>query len=340
MAMAVMRDEAAAAVFELSTGVHGSAVVRAAVQLGLPDAVGDEPTTLAALASASGARPDTLRRFLSLLTTFGIFAEVAGNRYEHTPASRALRSDAPDGPAHVIRLGGDWNWILWGLLAHSVRSGECAFQAHYGMDIFSFFAQDQKAAEAFHRGLAIVARREDPLVADALSVKGGECVVELAGGSGSLLRAVLERHPYVTGVLVETEQALATLDPALRQAPLASRFRALPGDCHVRAPGGDVYLIKQTLHMWDDETCVRVLANCRRAAPPGARVVVVEQLLSDGPAERRGRLMDLHMLLVAGGKERTEQEFAELFQRAGLVFAGVRGQAGDLRLIEGETPES
>ncbi|RBQ20804.1 hypothetical protein DP939_06930 [Spongiactinospora rosea] len=341
MAMAVMRDEAATAVFELSTGVHGSAVVRAAVQLGLPDAVGDEPAGLAALASASGARPDTLRRFLRLLTTFGIFTEVTEDHYEHTPASRALRSDAPDGPAHVIRLGGDWNWILWGLLAHSVRTGECAFQAHYGMDIFSFFAQNPPAAAAFQQGLSVVAKREDPLVADALSVKGGECVVELAGGSGTLLRAVLERHPYVTGVLVETEQALATLDPALREEPLASRFRVVSGDCHARAPGGgDIYLIKQTLHMWDDETCLRVLANCRRAAPPGARVVVVEQLLGDGPAERRGRLMDLHMLLVAGGKERTEQEFAELFRRAGLVFTGVRGQAGDLRLIEGETPES
>ncbi|MCA2189478.1 methyltransferase [Nonomuraea cavernae] len=336
-----MRDKAAAEVFELSTGVHASAVVRAAVQLGLADAVGDEPVTLEALASAVGARQDTLGRFMRLLTAYGIFAEVGEDRYEHTPTSRALRSDAPDGPAGIIRLGGDWNWILWGLLAHSVRTGESAFQAHYGQDIFAYFDQNRQAGDAFQHGLSVVARREDPLVAEALPVKEGECVVELAGGKGNLLRAVLERHPGVTGVLVETEQALDTVDPALREGPLAERFRAFPGDCQTAVPGGgDVYLIKQTLHMWDDETCLRVLANCRRAAPPGARVVVVEQLLTDGPAERRTRLMDLHMLLVAGGRERTEKDFAELFHRAGLSFGGIRGEAGDLRLIEAVTPEA
>ncbi|MEO3806393.1 methyltransferase [Nonomuraea sp. B1E8] len=340
MAMAVMRDEAAAKVFELSTGVHASAVVRAAVQLGLADAVDGEPVTLEELASAAGARRDTLERFMRLLTAYGIFAEAEG-RYEHTPLSRALRSDAPGGPAAIIRLGGDWNWILWGLLAHSVRTGEAAFQAHYGQDIFAYFDQNRQAGEAFQHGLSVVAQREDPLVAEALPVKDGECVVELAGGKGNLLRAVLERHPGVTGVLVETEQALDTVDPALREGPLAARFRAFPGDCQTAVPGGgDVYLIKQTLHMWDDDTCLRVLRNCRRAAPPGARVIVVEQLLASGPAERRARLMDLHMLLVAGGKERTEKEFAELFDRAGLGFGGVRGEAGDLRLIEAVTPDA
>ncbi|MEU6721753.1 methyltransferase [Nonomuraea sp. NPDC046802] len=341
MAMAVMRDEAAAAVFELSTGVHASAVVRAAVQLGLADAVNDEPVTLEELASVVGARQDTLGRFMRLLTVYGIFAEVAEERYEHTPTSRALRSDAPDGPAGIIRLGGDWNWILWGLLAHSIKTGDSAFQAHYGQDIFAYFDQNRQAGEAFQHGLAVVARREDPMVADALTVSDGERVIELAGGKGNLLRAVLERHPGVTGTLVETEQALETVDPALREGPLAARFSAFTGDCQTTVPGGgDVYLIKQTLHMWNDETCLRVLGNIRRAAPPGARVVVVEQLLTGGPGERRARLMDVHMLLVAGGKERTEKEFAELFHRAGLSFGGVRGEAGDLRLIEAVTPEA
>lgn len=327
-------------VMELGWGWWASAVVRTAAELRVADAVGDTPVTVQELADQVGADPGVLARLMRALVGYGIFRMAAPGRYAHTEASRALRSDHPSQISQIMLTGSHWAWSMWERLTHTIRTGEPGFQAAFGKDLVRYFVEDDPVAgELCHRGYSAQAEALNPRLVGALDLRGVNTVVDVGGGRGNLLRAILAANPHLTGVLFDLQPVLDNADEALRDGPLADRARLVAGDCQqeIDVPA-ELYVYRQVLHMWDDDQCVATLRACGAAGQPGARVALFEHLVSDPPEYPFDALMDLHMLLVTGGRERTEREYAELFERADLKFTSVKATGTPLRLLEAVVP--
>ncbi|MCD7445164.1 methyltransferase [Streptomyces lincolnensis] len=334
---------AAADVRRLTQAMWSSAIIQAAAQLGLADLIGDDPVGTAELAGKCGADPGALRRLMRALAAHGIFHRTADGRYEHTAFSRSLVTTVPGSVSNIAMLAGSgWNWTMWARLADAVRSGESLFPAHYGRTLYEYFAEVEPGeGEVFNRAMSESSRWTSGPVADALDLTGVSVVADVAGGQGSLLRTLLERNPDLSGVLLDSPEVLRQADPALREGPLAARCRLVPTDIRQAVPAeADVYLLRQVTHIWENDVCVSVLRNCAHSARPGARVVLVDHLIEEGPEPNStfSTLLDLLMMLVGTGGERTESEFAELFARAGLRYDGVVRIPSPLTLVTASVP--
>lgn len=327
-------------IVETAWGMWSSAVMHCAAQLGVADAVGEEPADVADVAAVVGADPESLARLMRSLVAFGIFRQMAPGQYAHNDSSRALRSDSPYKVRDILLTGGNWAWATWNSLADSIRTGESAFQRLYGKDLFSYLddADEPGASKLLYAGYRAQAEATDRALARVLDLTGARTIVDVGGGSGSLLCALLKQNPALSGILLDREPTLAEVDPALAGGALAARCRLEAGDCMQGLPVADVYLYRQVLHMWDDELCVKALSTCAVAAPAGSRVILVEQLVCDPPESSFDTLMDLHMLLVTGGRERTADEIVRLLERAGLRPSSVTATTTPLRLIEAVVP--
>ncbi|MGW4829026.1 methyltransferase [Amycolatopsis japonica] len=336
----VLGPPAVQKVMELAWGMWASGVIQAAAKLRIADSVGDEPVRVDRLAEAIGADPSALSRLMRALSAYGVYRQLEPGLYEHTEASRAMRSDAPVRVGDVMLTGSYWGWQMWAKLDESVRTGECAFRATYGKDLFSYFAEDDnEAGAATLRGYAAQSVALHPALVGALDLSRVGTVVDVGGGHGSLLCALLEANPALRGILFDRAHTIEHADPVLSTGALADRCELEAGDCLVTVPKADVYLFRQVLHMWEDDMCVQALSNVAKVAEPGGRVIVLEQLISDPPANPWDALMDLHMLLVMDGRERTTYEYAELFERAGLRYRGTTETGTPLRLIEATVGE-
>ncbi|MEY9876234.1 C-methyltransferase [Streptacidiphilus sp. MAP12-33] len=332
--------EARVTLYRIGMGFAALQFVQAAVDLGLADALGEEPRPAAELATTVGADADATGRLLRALARLGFFAETEDGAFRHTELSRMIRADAPWGAPDVIRFG--WMHVPMTVLQHTaeaVRTGEAAFPKIFGTAAQSYFVNDDPDAGAiFNRAMTAntILLNNAPALVAALDPKPGETVMDVGGGQGQLLRGLLEAHPDIRAVLLELEQVLPSVDERLRpEGELGSRVELLAGDCREAVPAGaDTYLYKHMMYMWDDETVVRVLRNAAEAGAPGARVVVVDMLLGGtSPFEEIATAVDLLMVLMGGGKRRSVDDFAALFEKAGLAYEGIRSIEGDQSVL-------
>ncbi|NJP95662.1 MULTISPECIES: methyltransferase [Nonomuraea] len=323
----------AARVRRLSNSVHDAAIVRAAAELGLADAVGDGPTPVREIAAKVDAEPKALARLLRALAAYGIFEQVTPDAYQHTEMSRSMRRDAPGGLIHTLLTPADWGWVMWGKLADAVRAGKCLFPDVFGTDFFTYLKDHPDAQARMFRGMTSWSDQMNPQLVRALPLEGARTVADMGGGEGTLLRAILEHNPHLSGVWFDIEPTLAVVDDELLSGPLSERCALVTGDYFREVPfDADVYVFKLTLHMYEDDDSEQILRNVAASAKPGARIVIADPLLQDPPESKFVPSMDLHMLLVMGGKERTEQDYAALFERAGLDFEGITPTGTDLHL--------
>lgn len=324
-------------IMQFLLGKEISGAVVAAAELRIADAVGEEPTPVTELARIVGADPDALYRLMRALTTLGIFQEVDERTFAHSELSAGLRSEAPEKLADMVLLeGAEWGWRMSSGMAEAIRSGQPLFPAIYGKDLFSYFMEDEpEAGQVFDRAMTAITEASLGPITEALDLTGVTTVVDVGGGQGSLLRTVLERNPDAQGVLLEVEPVIGEAHEDLRSGTLSARCQLVPGDCRESIPvAADMYLFRHVLHMWDDETGVQILRNCAASARPNSRIVVIEQLLSDGPDGQYAALMDLHMLAVGGGRFRSVQDFARLLQQAGLRLQNVTTISSGDSLVE------
>ena len=276
------------------------------------------------------------------LAAQGFFVHVGDQRFAHTSFSRTLRSDCPLGVRNLTLLGGsEWNWAAWGGLADTVRTGVPAFIARYGKDLYSYFAEDApEAGVIFNRSMSESGRWTSGPVADALDVTGLKTVADVGGGEGGLLRMLLDRHRNLRGVLVDSEHVVGQADPDLREGTLAARCEIVPADIRTAVPCvADLYVLRQVMHIWDDDMCVQILRNCLAGASPGVRIVLVEHLVNDDPEQKPTPAfttqIDLLMMLIGRGRERTREDFARIMAEAGLEFSGTTATPLPLHLITG-----
>ncbi|WP_329580381.1 acetylserotonin O-methyltransferase [Kitasatospora sp. NBC_01250] len=319
-----------------------TAAITAAARLELADALGEQPLTVGALASAVGADEEALGQLLRALACQGLFRETTEGVYAHTELSRLLRADAPGGRRPMALLAGaPFAWQIWSRLDEAVRTGRSVFPEVYGTTLFTHLHEEEPELGAlFDRAMAKSGEITAAAVAEALDLADCGTVADIGGGRGTLLRALLERWPQLRGVLFDLERVVSTTDPALLDGgELGDRCAVLAGDCHQDIPvKADTYLLKGVLHMWDDDTAVAVLRTLASSAPAGARVVLIEQVLDLSRTPEIATVMNLLMLVSQGGRERTSGQFRALFEQAGLEFRQITGTGSQVHLVEGVVP--
>ncbi|OJF16216.1 methyltransferase [Couchioplanes caeruleus] len=329
---------AAQTLARLLVGNQLQQAVHVAARLGLADQLRDGPRMSAELAKVVGAHPDALHRLLRALAGHGIVAADDEQRFSLTPLGELLRSDDPRSVLPFALWSGGVSYQAFGALEHSVRTGEPAFEHLFGQEFFGYLAEHPESGAVFDE---MMSRHTAP-VAGAIAghdLAGVEVVVDVGGGHGELLAAILHARPGVRGVLVEQPRVLDEARRVFARAGVADRCEAVAGDIHRPLPPGDVYVLKSVLHGLSDEEAAEVLANCRRTLRPGGRLLVVEFVLPPDNAPSPGLLMDLLMLVGCHGRERTAADFADLFRTAGLRLAGITSTKHGYSLIEGREPE-
>ncbi|MCB8905466.1 MULTISPECIES: methyltransferase [unclassified Streptomyces] len=326
---------------ELVFGAACAAAVRAAVRLGVADALDDTPMTVEDLAAAVRTQPRTLRRLLRALSCQGVFTENPDGTFAHTEMSRLLREDDPHSLRYIaLWCTEPWTWEVWPKLDEAVRSGRNAFEDVYGKEFFTYLNEEApESAYVFNRAMTTSSQQSARDVADLLDLQGAASVADIGGGQGHVLASLLERHPALNGTLLDLPGVVENADPRLRDGgALSSRVRVVAGDCREDIPvQADVYIIKNILE-WDDDSTRRALANVRGAARPGARVVVIENLVDDTPSMRFTTAMDLLLLLNVGGAKHTRQSMVDRLTDAGLVIGEIRPVNAYLHAFECTVP--
>jgi O-methyltransferase domain/Dimerisation domain len=328
--------EAAAQVRRILSGVRLSQAVSVAASLGIPDALADGPRNANDLAAALGTDPPTTYRLLRTLAAGGILHESEERVFSLTDLGAALRSDvAGSVREQAILFGKSYVLGAWGNLEHSIRTGENAFTALNGEDIWAWRARDPDEESAFNRAMASASAPVGPALAAADAFQGAATVADIGGGSGTLLAAVLSAHPGLNGVLFDQPSVVAQAAPILAAAGVDDRTELVGGSFFESVPTADVYLMKAILHDWPDAECLRILRTIRAASNPKSRLLVIERVLGGPNHDLAGKLMDLHMLVMPGGLERTLDEWRELFSAGGFELIDPRPLVQDWQVIEG-----
>ncbi|WP_236652378.1 methyltransferase [Streptacidiphilus neutrinimicus] len=327
---------------ELAFSAACAAAVRAATRLRVADVLGDAPLGAEELAAATGAEPRALARLLRALCCFGIFTEEEGG-FAHTEMSRLLREDAPDSLRYIVLWCTEpWTWQAWGALDDAVRSGGSVFKDLYGKEFFDYLhAEAAESAQVFNLAMTHSSRQSAQDFARATDLSGASTVVDIGGGQGHVLAELLEKYPAMRGTLLELPDVVENADPRLRPGgELADRTSLLAGDCRSAVPvQADVYVIKNILE-WDDDSTRRTLGNVVGAARPGARVLVVENLVDDSPSMRFTTAMDLMLMLNVGGAKHSRASMSALMTEAGLEITDVRPVNGYLHVFESQVRQS
>lgn len=325
-----------AALGGLINGYWATWSILAAARLGLADALEDGPgQTVARLAERTGADADSLYRLLRALASLGIFREEGERAFAHTPMSQLLKKDVP-GSMHGLAVATSLlHMRAWPELLHSLRTGETAFGKVFGKEVFDHMPTDPEAARAFDAAMAGYTHTVGNAVAAKYDFSKFSTIADIGGGTGTLLAILLAKNPSARGVTFDlphvTERARATVD----KSGLGGRLEAVAGDFFSAVPAADCYTLKMILHDWDDEKSRAILKTLRKSITPGGRVCVIEAVVPAGNTPSPAKLLDINMLVMTGGRERTEAEYAALFAGAGFRLTRVV-PCGPADVIEGE----
>lgn len=321
------------ALAQIMVGNQIQQAVYVAAKLGIADALKDGPKRSEEVARAVGAHPGSLYRLLRLLASFGIFAEDEDGQFNLTPVASLLKKGTPS-CAFALWSGG-LSYRVFGELEHSVRTGEPAFEHLFGMEFFDYLNRNPELGDLFDHAMSWHSSPITPVIA-AQDFSGIDTIVDVAGGRGELLAAVLTAHPALHGILIDHPRVIDSARLRLEAAGVADRCTIASGDILQSVPpGGDAYILKSVIHGLDDDDAARLLTNCRTAMNSHGKIRLVEFVLPAGNEPFPGKLMDLLMLIGGKGRERTLQEFSTLFTKAGLRLANIETTNFLYSIIEG-----
>jgi hypothetical protein len=313
-------------------GLGTPMAVRVAATLRIADHLADGQRTAAELAGVTGTDPDALERLLRYLAVRGVFDRDEDGRYTLTPLSQPLREDHPSGIRPWFDVEGmGWGELSFVELLHSIRTGEACFPKRYGRPYWEDLAADPARTASFNALLGADVAVRSPGIVAAFNWASLRHVIDVGGGDGSLLTAILQANPGLRGTVFDLPEAAQTAKEAFAAAGLDGRADAVAGSFFDPIPSGaGAYVLSLILHDWDDESSVAILRRCAEAAGPGGRVLVIESI---GEGEETHTGMDLRMLVLYGARERGVAEFTALAERAGLSFVAAH-KAGPSAIIE------
>ncbi len=318
-------------------GYWVSQAIYVAAKLELADRTHGGAKSPEELAAETGMNAGALRRLLRTLAGLGLFSGTADDRFGPTELGSYLRR-APDQPLSQWALAimmGEEHYKAWGDLHEGIRTGLPPFDAIYGMPIFEYLGRTPEAARVFDLAMTSIHGRETFATLDHFDFSGIGTLADVGGGNGSNLVEILRRYPAMNGILFDLPHVVERARGAIGAAGLSSRFRAVAGDFFASIPvEADAYFLRHIIHDWDDHRAGLILDQLRKAMRPGARLLLVEHVLPPDDSPSFGKLLDLNMLVLPGGLERTESDFRTLLKAHGFELTKVTPVMGDMSVVE------
>ena len=303
---------------QMGTAFWVSRVVYAAAKLGLADQLESGPKSAAELAAPMRVHAASLHRLMRTLASLGILTEREAQRFALTPLGAALKTGAPGSArSSLLTLGSNWLAGAFERIMYSLETGRTGFEKAWGMPLFDYLAQHPEDASLFSKTMIGIHGGEPPAVAAAYDFSGFRTVVDVGGATGNLLAAILAHHEGPRGVLFDRPHVVGDAPALLKERGVEGRVTIEAGDFFQTVPvGGDAYLLSHIIHDWNEDQCLTILGHCRKAMPPNGRLLIVEMVLPAGDAPHPGKIFDMVMLVLPGGQERTEAEYAALLSKA------------------------
>jgi hypothetical protein len=327
----------AAVMMQMTMGFIVSQAVSVAAKLYLADHLAGGGKTLSELAELSATHEPSLYRLLRALSSVGVFQKDGTGRYVNSPLSETLRSDNPQSMRAAAHMICDReHWHAHGNMLQSVKTGETAFDYTFGMPVFPYFAEKPAVAKIFDDAMTSFSAPIAEAVAAVYDFSEAGTIADIAGGHGLLLATVLRSAPQAKGILFDQPQVVAGAPEVLQANGAADRVEIVSGDFFREIPvEADIYLMKFIIHDWNDEQSIAILENLAKFAKPGAKVLLVESVVEEDDAvPSMSKVMDLNMLAMTGGKERTASEYAALFEKTGFKLTRVIETASPMQIVE------
>lgn len=324
------------AMLQMISGFWISRAIYIIAKLGIADHLAGGPKTAEEIAAATGTHSGAIYRIFRALSSVGVLTEEADQRFGLTPLSETLRTDAPGSlrAFATVELGEE-HYPAWGELLYSVKTGEIAFDRHFGMPIWEFFAKNPENARTFDDAMTNVSLAiKDAILAsyDATTIRK---LADIAGGHGSLLAAILKSNPEMKGVLFDLPGVTEGARKRIEAEGLSDRCEVIAGSFFESVPeGADAYIMKWIIHDWDDERSIAIFKNIRRAIAEGGKLLLVEAVVPPGSEPHFSKFIDLNMLVMTGGRERTEEEYRRLLEAGGFKLTKVIPTDSPMSIIE------
>jgi SAM-dependent methyltransferase len=313
------RDEnpAPPPLFEMATGYWLSQAIYVAAKLGIADLLRDRPQSCVALAALTASDAPSLFRLMHALSSVGIFSHLGRGRFALTRLAERLQTDVHGSLRAMVITIGEIHYQACGSLLHSAQTGSPAFNSVFGASLFDYLQQNTDAADAFHQGMANVSSMLAYALLMAYDFAGISSIVDVGGGQGKLLETILQFTPDITGTVFDTASTIERAKQSLGNDAWSRRCSYVIGDFFTSVPqGADAYLLCGVIHDWDDRRAIRILRNCRRAMAGKGRLLIVDMVVPGTDAMSFSKLLDLNMLAMTGGRERTKAEFHALLDAA------------------------
>lgn len=323
-------------VFQIAGGYILSSVLYVVAEAGVADHLAEGPRTSADLARATGTNEDALYRMLRLLSGVGVFEETSSRTFALTPSADLLRKKHPRSIRDLIVFIADpFHLNVYANLMESLRTGRPAGEKTVGMPVFEYFGRNPEYSEIFNRAMTNLSASVIPAAIEAYDFGGIGVLVDVAGGHGEVLMSILRAYPAMRGVLMDLEHVIEGAKPRIAQAGLADRVQLVGGDFFKSVPAGDAYIMKHIIHDWDDDHAAQILRNIHTAmGERSGKVILLEGVIRPGNVPDFGKIMDIEMLALPGGRERTAEEFGALFKRAGFELTSIVPTKSPVCVIE------
>jgi 2-polyprenyl-3-methyl-5-hydroxy-6-metoxy-1,4-benzoquinol methylase len=312
------------ALFLMATGYWLSQAIYVAAKLGLADLLKDGPKSCSALAAATGADEQSLFRLMRALSSTEVFAHLQDDYFALSRSGESLQSHVPGSLRAIVMTLGEIHYHAWGDLLQSVRTGSPAFNNVFGTGLFDYLQRDAEAADAFNDGMTDLSSLLAYAVLMAYDFSGISSIVDIGGGQGKLLQSIVQLNPGIKGTLFDLESAIEIAKQHLSSDACSGRCSAVAGDFFNSVPeGANAYILCGVIHDWNDDRSIRILKNCRTAMAKTGRLLLVEMVVPEPGANCFSKLLDLNMLVMTGGRERTKAEFTALLDAAGYKLTRI-----------------
>jgi SAM-dependent methyltransferase len=321
--------------FQLASGYWISQAIYVAAKLGIADILKDGPKSSSEIALASRADENSVSRLMRALCAVGVFRAERAGTFTITALGKPLRSRIPGSLRAMVITLGESHYAAWAHLLESVKTGAAAFPHAFGTQMFDYLGQDLEAGGTFNRAMTEYAAMSSCAALLSYDFSGIRSIVDVGGGFGKLLTRILRMYPAMQGTLFDMPSVIAAAQEKLKADPSRKRCTLVPGSfLDFVPPGADAYLMSSVIHDWDDEQAARILRNCRRSMRPHGRVLLLEFIVPPGEQVSYSKVLDLNMLVMNGGRERTAIEFRQLFNAAGLRMTRIIPTLSPLNVLE------
>jgi len=331
---------------EMSRMIVGSWISQSlyvAAKLKLADQLAGGPRSVKDLARATGSHERSLYRLLRALASIGVFSESdeRSGEFRLTPLAETLRSDVPGSQWAMAVMMGEEHFQTWAHLLLSIQTGEIAFDRIYGQPIFDYLSEHPEQAQVFDAAMTSIHGRETETFLDGYDLTGVGTLADIGGGNGTNLAGILKRYPQLKAVLFDLPHVVERAKATLEQAGVLDRCQLISGSFFEKIDvKADAYFMRHIIHDWNDEKAGLILRNLHNTMSSSARLIVVEHVIPTGNEPSFGKFLDLNMMVLPGGLERTEAEFRALYAQSGFELTRVVATQGDLSVVEGKRVET